>query len=124
MTDNEAICTAIVGGFTVLGAAVRWSASIVKGVAARVVKAIDDSTAAWKETSTVVGLLTQKLVTLEAKIDVQRAVEQAVEEAVDEVSGVHAAASNEFELAPPGVARRTPPGGYSVQKRPRTQGGR
>jgi hypothetical protein len=110
VTDNEAICTAIVGGFTVLGAAVRLSAGVLKGVVARVVKAIDDSTAAWTKTSETVSMLTQKLVSIEAKLDVQRAVTEAVEEAVDEVSGVH-------EAAKPELSRRdTPRGGYAIQQ--------
>lgn len=102
MTSTEAICTAIVGGFTVLGAAVRWSASIMKGVAERVVKAIDDSTAAWKETGAVVGQLMQMMVGIEAKLELKKAVEQAVEAAVDEVSAAHEPAQ------PPPVPRRTP----------------
>lgn len=108
MTNTEVIATAIVGGFTVLGAALTASASIVKGVANRVVKAIDDSTAAWRETSTTVAGLTKQLVAMEAKLDVQKAVENAVGEVVDEVSANH-----EVPLPP---QRITPQGGYSYQR--------
>ena len=122
-TSTEAICTAIVGGFTILGAAVRWSAHVFKGVASRVVKAIDDSTAAWTKTSEVVSALTQKLVSLEAKIDVKKQIEQAVEVVVDEVSGVHEAAAAEKAAAEAKAAdtRSTPAGGYSVLN-PRRRG--
>jgi hypothetical protein len=106
MTSTEAICTAIVGGFTLLGAAVRLSVGVLKGVADRVVKAIDDSTAAWTKTSETVSQLTAKLVSIESKLDVQKAIEDAVEEVVDEVSGVHGKAVE--------AKRATPPGGYHI----------
>jgi hypothetical protein len=106
MTNTEIIATAIVGGFTVLGAAIRWSASIIKGIANRIVRAIDDSTAAWRETSATVTGLTKQLVSMEAKLDMKKAVEAAVEDAVDEVSGVHEAQQ----------PRNTPQGGYMVQR--------
>ncbi len=122
MTDNEAICTAIVGGFTVLGAAIRWSASIIKGVAARVVKSIDDSTAAWTKTSETVQVLVGEVAGLKQQIDLDKRIEQAVEE----VSGVHEKPEPDFVLAPPGAARRTPPrgvpiGDYAIH-RPKTGG--
>lgn len=117
MTDNEAICTAIVGGFTVLGAAIRLSVGALKGLVLRVVKAIDDATAATKETSKTLQLLVSDVAGLKQQLDIQKKIEQAVENVVDEVSGVHEAA--EPELAPTGVVRRTPPGGY---KRPRSRG--
>jgi hypothetical protein len=123
VTSTEAICTAIIGGFTILGGAVRWSAHVFKGVAARVVRAIDDSTAAWTKTSETVSALTQKLVSLEAKIDVQKQIEQAVDAVVDEVSGVHeaAAAQKAAEDRRPSDSRATPAGGYSVVN-PRRRG--
>ena len=118
MTDNEAICTAIVGGFTVLGAAIRLSVGVLKGVADRVVKAIDESTAAWKETSATVGRLTERLASMEGQLKMKEAVETSVEAAVqevkDEVSGVH-------EAQPLAPIAPTPPGGYLMvrNKRPR-----
>lgn len=115
MTDNEAICTAIVGGFTVLGAAVRLSAGVMKGVAARVVKAIDDSTAAWTKTSETVSALTQKLGRLETLLEVQKNVKDAVEQVVDEVTGNH-------EIPTAASQRATPQGGYHIQGKRRPGG--
>jgi len=117
VTTTEAICTAIVGGFTVLGAAVRWSAGILNGVAMRVVKSIDDSTAAWKETSATVSKLTERLAAMEGQLAIAKKVEDAVDEVVDEVSGVHEAAQDK-------PTRVTPITGYSIQNPRRGNGGR
>lgn len=113
MTSTEAICTAIVGGFTVLGAAIRLSVHALRGLVMRVVKAIDDSTEAWKETSGVVQTLVRDMTGLKEQLNIAGKVEAAVQEAVDEVSGVHEAAK-----AP---ERQTPTSGYMIvrPKRPR-----
>lgn len=125
MTNNEAItavCSAIVAGAGVLGAAIRWSAGILRGVVLRAVKAIDASTDAWNKTGDALAENTKTLTRIEAKLDVIKAVENAVEDVVDEVSGAH-------EPAPPTAPlRRTPrelpvETGYYPPRRMKTEPG-
>lgn len=124
MTDNEAICTAIVGGFTVLGAAVRWSAHVLKVVAAQVVASINASTKAWQEVGEDVRSLVSEVGELKKHVNLEKKIEEAVEAVVEEVSGVHD--------GPPkrtGPFRRNTPesiptttGYYQQTGRPKTQG--
>lgn len=99
MTDGESAVTiagALVSGFAALAAAVRWSVN-------RVVKAIDDSTKAWRDASETISRLATLL---DTQAFVKAAVKDAVEEAVDEISGAVA--------VEPKLRHRTDPMGVPV----------
>jgi hypothetical protein len=127
MTDNEALCTAIVTGSTILGTAIRLSVRALRPVVALVVETIKAWTAALNDVSASVRLLVADIEELKQHVNLEKKIEQAVVAAVDEVSGVHEAADvdqvTDFVLAPSqGPQRQTPRGGYAIQKRPRTRG--
>jgi len=126
VTDTEIIATAILGGAGVIGAAVRLSVS-------RVVKAIDDSTAAWTKVGDQVSKFTERLTSIESKLELRRDIQEAVEAIADEISGVHDTAvpvsvddedTGDFSMATARTptVRRTPPGGYQIPKRARSKG--
>ena len=144
MTNGElaTICTAITGGFTILGASIRWSAGIIKAVAGRVVKSIDDSTDASKQVADKIGQFTTALVRVELKLDQAHAAavdaKASAENVEKEITRVHSVppappappaleVDVDLELAPPQPFARartgaTPIGGVPV-RRTGTKGG-
>lgn len=133
MTQDEIIAAAIVAGSGGLGVAIRWSASIIKGAFGQLTTAIEAATKQSRETHDALQVLAKEHGAFKAHVDVGKKLEEAVERIADEISGVHDAAvpigAEDEDTGPFGhstgrtpTSRKTPRGGYPIQRRARSKG--